>query len=278
MTNGDFETLERCGYCVIPNFLSQSEIDWMISDHHAVNKFCEVNGYHNKSHRVSPCSIPDPLFGRLNDFLATVRANSVFKTDLFLGQMGLYLDTELVSYDWHQDHELYYMCQHAHDVLTFWFPIVKPDRNRTGLSFIPHDRLRQRIPEIYDRLIYDRGAKIFRLQEDGTTLIRDDTTGEEIRLDFDINELAVSPEIGSGDILLFRGDTIHKTQDLDTPRLAMAARSCNGDHIITRETLTSGYELKQNKIKNSARVFSRFFTALESVDSCTLRTALNIPV
>jgi ectoine hydroxylase-related dioxygenase (phytanoyl-CoA dioxygenase family) len=274
MTTCDFTQLEQQGYLVVRDFLSRSEIDWFLRDYSRMIEYSESNGYHNKNHKVAACEIPDNTFEHLNKFLAHIRQNSNFKTDFFLGQFGLYLNSELVSYDWHQDHELYYMCQHAYDVLTFWLPLDKPNRNETGLSFIPHDRLRERIPEIYDRLIFNRGAKIFRT--DGTeTTIRDDTTGEVVKLDFDINEIAVSPEVGSGDLLIFRGDTIHKTQDLTTHRIAMVTRSANGNQIITRETLTGGYDLKQSKIRNSSRVFKRFFAALETVDQCILRTAFD---
>jgi len=56
-------------------------------------------------------------------------------------------------------------------------------------------------------------------------------------VDFDLDALAVTPSLSAGDLLLMRGDLIHKTQDADTQRVSTSIRVTYSKKTITRERL-----------------------------------------
>ena len=162
----------------------------------------------------------------------------------FLIPTGVFLNTQFIDFNWHQDHESFYLWQHHYDSINFYMPLIKPDRNQTGLSVLPMDALVNVIPNSIDYIV-GKGAKTFKILNN-TTKVIDDVTGTKTFWNFNINDLAVHPELSAGDLLMLRGDVIHKTQDSNTKRLAISLRCFNSRAVISKEQLI---HLKSDKKK-----------------------------
>jgi len=234
--------LKTKGYTVIPNFLSEDEIAVFLADYNSA-KSSNIDSHPEYVTQVNLNLPKEVLFSKLTE----VSKASGLKVDmLILG--GLYTSTSSMNMQWHQDHESYYLTQQLYDYLNFYIILEKEDPLQSGLSVIPFDRLAEVLPDHVDQFL-NSGAK--RLEPDGdTTRVWDDENGEEWTLPVNINSIMDSPKLSAGDLLLVRGDVIHKTQDASTNRIALSIRCGDSSSPISLKKLQQGCQYKQNWIKN----------------------------
>ncbi len=164
---------------------------------------------------------------------------------------GVYFSTaKNQKLDWHQDHESYYLYQNHHDYLNFYIPIVKPDREKSNISVVPFDILKSKSPDIYEKIL-GKGAVSYQVKENKTIIFNCNEGGKYGVLPYDINEIAFTPMLDSGDLLLMRGDVIHKTQDADTQRIAASIRIANGEHKMSKTKMLKGGKVKLDLMANN---------------------------
>src|SRR5262249_21748473 len=99
-------------------------------------------------------------------------------------------------------------------------------------TLLPWNRLRECSSEIY-QLLVAKGAIACSRKVGSTSVLRRDF-GTKVKVDFDIETIAESPELAEGDLLMFRGDVLHRTQDRETDRLAVSFRMANSKTRIYR--------------------------------------------
>lgn len=193
----------------------------------------------------------------------SIQSATGINADMTVG--GLYFAIEKgVSFPWHQDHESYFIYQQHSDYLNFYIPFVKPEKNRSNLSLIPFDILKARIPaELFKRLV---GAGATKLYVSGSeTRVQDDENGIDYVLPVDIEEIKVTPEIAAGDLLLMRGDMIHRTQDVATPRRAVSFRRTRSDYKISKAKLLHGCPTKREMIAKNPLLYESVFTCFDEL-------------
>ncbi|HEY4181387.1 MAG TPA: hypothetical protein VGM90_31290 [Kofleriaceae bacterium] len=182
---------------------------------------------------------------KIEAMLADIRASTAFVVDTvnFL-TLSHYITTSLVertSY-FHQDFDLDYKLTRDHiDYLNFWVPVAKPDPAKSNVVVIPFDTLRARSQEAYDALVGSGGHRLIRnaswtdvFGNYGGILDERERT-RELVLDFSIDDLAETPLLAQGDLLIMRGDLIHRTQDASTPRVAASMRATASTKKIAKE-------------------------------------------
>jgi hypothetical protein len=151
---------------------------------------------------------------------------------------GYYFATAYVNYGWHQDFDV--IAQDLVNYLNVYIPIVKPLREKSNLSVIPFDALAAQSGTACRRL---KGgcAHVLSPLGDGRPGLRvlDTRDGSTFELDVpvDLQQVAVTPELAAGDLLLVRADVIHRTQDASTERIAISIRAVNGASTLCHETL-----------------------------------------
>jgi hypothetical protein len=184
----------------------------------------------------------------LEPALREVRAATSLKVDLltFL-TFSHYIVTERTerTSHWHQDFDYDYQLTGDHtNYLNFYVPIRKPDVTRSNVSVIPFDALRSRSPQAAGLLEGGGGRRL--IAQGGKTSVYghygdvlEEDAGEEpaFTLELDIDELAATPALASGDLLLMRGDVIHRTQDADTERMAASIRVTHSQKRIRRDRI-----------------------------------------
>lgn len=97
------------------------------------------------------------------------------------------------------------------------------------------DALRARDPWTFDRILR-RGA-IWSRFEGGCTRFHDDARGGTFDRPWDFAEIAVTPRLAAGDLLILRGDVLHRTQDAETARVAASFRLVNAGRVVRRKAL-----------------------------------------
>lgn len=263
MTNVPWEELESRGFIVVRGFLQRPQVEALISDF---------------QHGARPESYPfgfKPI-GRqamaavgktIDAALKRIRARTNLMTDSvnFL-TLSHYVAAWLAQrpYILHQDFDLDFRLTGDHrNYLNFWMPVIKPDPGRTNVAVLPLDTLQRRSPEAFGKVLGGGGQRW--VPEGGRTaaygdrgLILDEPVEPLFWLDLDLEELVEIPSVEVGDLLLMRGDVIHRTQDLDTPRVAASIRATATSKVLTKQraAFVSG-DVAEPVLKMLARCFER---------------------
>ena len=247
--------LKTAGYTVIPGFLTSTELNILKKE------FAVIKHAPNKNYSLKHSAIAKSLLGeKVMSLSKDVEKIANLKIDILMHTV-LYTDTEHVNFGWHQDHESQYVFQQSLNHLNFYIPIIKPNPNKSGLSVIPMDLLEQQIGSEINNFIGSAAKKFF--VHNDVTFVQDDETGKKYNIPVNIETIAVTPDLLPGDLLLIRGDVIHKTQDCDTRRVAISIRAIE-DSTINRTKLFSGCDEKKQYIKNNHRYYDTIERIFES--------------
>lgn len=165
--------------------------------------------------------------------LPVVHSKTDIKADR-LEQCAFFSTRKGVNFDWHIDHENYYISNDQYNFLNFYMPIKKPVREKSNLSILPLDVFLKQAPELYEKLIKGRGG-LRLIQGSGKTVIVDDNDGAVYECNFSVKDFAMTPELGVGDLLVMRGDVFHKTQDNKTDRVNISFRIIFSKNIIRHD-------------------------------------------
>ena len=261
MNLGNFN---QTGYAVIPNFLTQEEVELLSNDYVT----SQVSSNKNYSIACASRQVLTELKPKIQKVLDLVNSQTSLTVDL-LTPGAMYTDTKWIDWGWHQDHESYYILQQHIDYLNFYVIIKKEDNNRSGLSIVPLDKL---LPFIlgFEDLIINNGANVF-IPSENTTEVRSDDTGNIFTIPVNINTIAVHPELTAGDLLLLRGDVIHKTQDNTTNRIAVSIRATRGSAVISKDKLLSGCKVKHEMISKNQQTYTEILELLKQQDIVTAK-------
>lgn len=270
-----FSDIDSRGFLLIRSFLDQEELEFLRRDYEAAA--LEENS--NYSLRRLSAAALQRVDQKCRAVIAQTRKFSEVRVDLL--NDGVYFATfsekpTLVrlrpgpqAFPWHQDHENYWLWRDTKDYLNFYIPVVKPDPEKSNLTVAPFDRFRQRAPEVHQRLLRRGATRV--LKSGRHWIVKDDDQGGKVgRLDFDLAEIEETPHLKPGDLLLMRGDVIHRTQDSSTRRIAASIRYVNGRTLLDRSTMAKGGLVKAVMMSNARYLYEPAFRCFESAGSETL--------
>jgi hypothetical protein len=220
-----YNDLIEHGFVVIPNFLNTNDLIFLVKEYMKSKSAITLSPGDLIFH-----DIPEFVVRALEPKLRSVIDQSPIPADTVVPG-GLFTDTTLMNLDWHQDHGTYIFSRNHYNVLKFYIPIAKPDVNKSGLSLLSYKTIAEHDPEGARRLINNGATRFF--PEGKQTRIIEDILDQEWILNVNIEDIKISPAIGPGDLLLCRGDIIHRTQDCDTHRVAVAFHSLDGNIKIS---------------------------------------------
>ena len=119
-------SLEERGFCIVPEFLSRDEIDFLLADFEASP--LPDNPKHVRKGQKEAFAKMRP---RMEAF-----AQGITGAKAALYQMQ-YFQTPGISHPFHQDHDQFFMTEYNRTNLNSWIPLVKPSRTEWGLRLIP---------------------------------------------------------------------------------------------------------------------------------------------
>ena len=239
----NWSDIQEKGFLIIPSFLSEEDLAVFKQEFEAVQKS-------NDNHNYNIPAIGEKVMNffrqkkEVLDTLTNAQKNGI-KADIIMS--GNYFPARKgQKFHWHQDSDSYYTCQNHYDYLNFYIPIIKPRKEKSNLNIIPFDLMKELDSVWYEKVV--KGGAIDYFPKKKTTKVYDDDLkGKTIHvLDFNINDVAVTPHLNAGDLLLMRGDIVHSTQDVDTSRVAISIRAVNGNHELDYDWLIKGTFSKIN--------------------------------
>lgn len=263
----NFKQLETDGYIVIPEFLTPAEIELLKED------YLSATDNDNKNYPISACSdkVVKTLSPKFKFFALTVARHTNINTDCIVSSG--YFSTEKINFTWHQDHEPYYKWQDSYNGLNFWIPIIKPNNTQSGLDVISFNSFKQADAKtVNDRLI-GKGANSF-IPQGSSTLVIDQNSGNNFKLNTNIDDIKVSPVMGVGDLLLMRQDVIHRTQDTNDVRVSLSVRTAYSKGELFKSKFQIQCDKKVEMINNNRPGFKDIIEIFEHREKCSILDVL----
>jgi hypothetical protein len=264
----DFTNLKHGGFTVTRNFFSADDLAHVRGEYEKAVSASLSNG--NYDVQLGSLGLNKHFEPRLDAVSQQVFVDAGIHADVTAG--SLFFSTKKgVNFPWHQDHESYFLFQEHYNYLNFYIPFIKEKADASNICLIPFDRLRTEAPDHIEKII-GGGAKRFRTDGDSTTVL-DDEYDTTYSMPVNLDRIAVIPELNAGDLLLFRGDMIHRTQDSSSNRVAISFRKVNSRSIINRHRLSSGGKTKREMMKKGGIIYN---VAIEYFETQNLDEATTI--
>jgi hypothetical protein len=216
-------TLDVHGFTVVRSYFTDDELKAARTDFEKLKK----KALYKPGELSSKVSWDAPEFAHLRarvlELIEALRQHTRSRADLFTPTVGTYLRSSRVGYGLHVDTGPEFQSQGTDNCMKFWIPLVKSDPNAGGVTFVRMDKFREREPKVAEK-ISGRGA--IDITEREVEMVFGPSP-ERLPLQHSVSEILETPEVRVGDVLLFRSDTIHGTQELsekhkkpDTERVA----------------------------------------------------------
>ena len=257
MNDVAWRDLETRGFVLIRSFLSEEEVRLCRADYAQ-----QPVDPTNRNYGLSPASqkAEERLLDRVREMLALVRSRTNLRVDLPIG--GSYFATGRgIKFSWHQDHESFFAIQNHYDYLNFYIPIVKPRTDKSNLTIVPFDALERESPALFRKVV--RGGASRFLPLGSREMIFLDDPGSVHVMKADLDRIAHTPLLDPGDLLLLRGDVIHRTQDAETERVALSFRAASSETLVRRSRLVAGGLYKAVMMVNNVATYERMFRAFD---------------
>jgi hypothetical protein len=258
----DFKDLETRGFVLVPSFLSEAELHLCREDfaHRPVSRA-------NRNYTSASPSVTDRLTHRVQEVLALVAGNTNLRVDRPLGA-AYFATGRRVRFGWHQDHESFFCAQNHYDYLNFYIPIVKPRKDKSNLSIVPFDVLERERPDTFRRVV--RGGASSYVRIGNGTLVSLDDTGSLHWMRGALDRMAHTPLLDAGDLLLLRGDVIHRTEDAETERVSLSFRAASSETVVRRSRLVRGGWIKTVLMARNKELYERMFMAFDEAGKSSM--------
>ena len=258
MDDIQFSDIEKRGFVVVPRFLAPDDIDFYRADFE--QRPLDSNGNY-RIVRTSP-GANARLRQRIDDVLAAVNSQTDLCVDFFDG--GIYFSTGPkfgIAFHWHQDTEPFFRFQNHYDYLNFYIPIVKPRKDKSNLCVLPFDVLKLKDPKTHRFLVRSGASALVKVGKVPVWTCFD--SAKMHIMSEDAESLAETPHLDAGDLLLMRGDLVHRTQDTETERVALSFRIARSSAVIERQRLVAGGLMKAVTMINNPGIYRSMFTVFE---------------
>jgi hypothetical protein len=255
------DDLLKRGFTVVKNFLNSTEIETLKNEYNSKKNIISVNNRYHWS------ELTPEITNKIHSLVQLINPEYIIC-------LGVYFNNKEINLTWHQDHESYYLWQST-DELVVWIPILKQHPTQDGISLIDFEELEKHVsPEIYSQML-GRATSRFKFLDNGNTMWYDDVNNQQIELPVDIDNIAVTPEISIGDVLVFRGDIIHRTQDPIAERVAISVRCHPKNYVMSKQEFYSGSEEKQKYLTKLETFFLPIKQAFDHNEFVTIEQMLN---
>lgn len=258
----NFSDFDTTGFAVVADWLTAEETKVLADDYYASEESDNQNQKTHIAKRSTLLSLKD----KVEAVLEAINTQTSLHVDLITPE-AVYFNTEYMKPGWHQDHESFYILQQHTNYLNFYIIVEKEDPETSGISLISLDTVHTALKLHTDKII-GQGAKTY-IQQGPVTIVKCDDTGNNYILPVRLDNIATSPVLRAGDLLLMRGDVIHKTQDGEAKRLALSIRCTDGAAPVTKAKLLSGCDAKKEIIAKHQRGFDYVLNKLGENESIT---------
>lgn len=255
----NIKDLQSKGFLKVENFLSPEEIDFFIYEYQKT--LAEVKAKEDAkefTHQIIDSGMHVILREKVEQVNKIIRENTDIQVDIF-PKVSKVFDPKRIVNPWHTDPQPYYLWQNSYNVIAYWIPFIKEDYKKSNLVFFP----RNKMPVELENRTRTIGGQYCTVREDNTTHYIETAINYEEIWPFNIEDYSEVVEVNAGDLILFRDDTIHRTQDEDSNRVAMAFRCLTTSSVLTKQhLLKAGSPFREAKRNNPNDTMDRVYQNL----------------
>mmetsp|Transcript_164082 Transcript_164082/g.398772 ORF Transcript_164082/g.398772 Transcript_164082/m.398772 type:complete len:415 (+) Transcript_164082:63-1307(+) len=215
------------GYTIVPNVISE-ESRSKIMDYANQQPFTNYFSGYRMGDFQQIMQLAPELIPKLEELVKVIQDSSNIRVAASNpdGSANMSLNTQIamefltanaadpgksVAHIWHQDFEAYYISQSTSQYLNMYLVLEKPEPLEAGLTVAAFDRIRARSAELYD-LLFNNAATSWE-PSGRSMLIRNHKYYDKFYMQqFPLEDIACTPRLVPGDLLILRGDTPHRTQ------------------------------------------------------------------
>jgi hypothetical protein len=258
----NLKDLENKGFILLKNCIKESDINLMKTAY--LNAPVSSNNNYNYIRKSKLCKdLGNDIFNLITDAMRIISNETNINCDTLLE--GYYWPTGKngVLFPWHQDHEPYYMNELNYNYLNFYIIVEKEQIENANLALVPFNSLSNDLVKLLEKrggTIYGSGKNIkertlslcekYNTESFGSIginkmdsydfVIRDSMTGLIAPLPINFEDIKEIPQLQVGDMLIMRGDLIHRTQNNLCNRLALSLRCVKkSECVINLKNLTT---------------------------------------
>jgi hypothetical protein len=245
----DWSDIATKGFVVVREFLDSKERACMLEGYARAERI--AIDYDRRVRQVLERSVDldvvAPIRGKIDQALRDIASTTDVHCDLVM--RVYYFAAKVSTYTWHQDMDFW--AQDRPRLLNFYIPLQKPAPEKTNLRLVPNDALAR----VASGLVGSGGRTFRPIAEEGSTEVIDVAAGQRYTIPADIEALGVTPQLAEGDLLVVRGDVVHRTEDADTTRIALSVRVANRASSIERDGLLVGPPSKRRVMEGLAHEY-----------------------
>ena len=270
LMKNNFANLLDQSYCVVKNFLNSDDLAQLSQDFDLI----KTTDFLNPNFNILPVGKKvkiDNILSKI-EVLSKDIQDSVNITTNFTSTPIYFSIEHGVNFEYHQDHESWFLYGDHTNYLNIWIPVIKPSVELTNVVVIDLIRLTNDHPEL--EFLKNYGAT--RFKAGSTSRIFDDNTGTEIELNFNLNDYSECPQLEQGDALVMRGYCIHKTQDTSTNRVAISARRLLTTYNIHKSHFDLDSLAKKQIVENNPIMYKKIMDNFIDSDTCTIGQLLGV--
>jgi hypothetical protein len=243
------EEIMTRGYSHRRGFLNQEEI-------RSLKRLYDKTEFSNTSNYpirlVSNCSVVDRS---IIDKIDAVQRSAFPQEELFLACAAFFsvMNQDLnnsVNFPYHQDYEHLFTFQDQFYYLNLYVVLEKEDIENSNVTIIPFDAIKRKDPKLH-QILKASGATRFR-----EGMLVNDNFGVTYKSDVNFEEISVTPKLDVGDLLLMRGDLVHRTQNQKADRIAVSFRAVNKMAVANRRKLVNLSFAKLRFINNDPEIYA----------------------
>lgn len=247
------QAVDTFGYLHVPAFLQPSELDNLRG---LYNQLRARPGRHGATESLVHREVTDRIDGAVLGRLHGLCCECLPGHD-FLPTDGLFFRVSpgggpSVNYPFHQDHESYFVYQDHRRYFNCFLVLDKELPQHANITVVPLHALRNADPKLYE-IVVGSGATTF-----GRGELLNGDVGSRHNYALDLDSIAVTPSLRAGDLLLLRGDTIHRTQNQRGYRLALSLRWIYKGAVANRRNWTKLSMYKAEVLRDNVAYYARY--------------------
>ncbi len=263
----DYRTIEKNGFIHLKNIISNDDVKKLVFE------FQSAEGISNKKYNIK--RVANSSRDILRPYYLHIMEQLSSQTDLTLNTLadsgGAYFSTNDGVHDWHQDSLTYYLYQTHKNFVIFWTPIIKPTPSFGNLSLFPYGEFKKADEELFKRR-KDKGAAHF-YQKGSQNIFHLTDSGQDsiLNVNFNLNELQVTPHVEVGDVLVMKGDLFHRTQIKSSDRVAISLYGLNQDTVLTLKDFECSGEYKKEYFEKNPEVYATLLAFFSRHQTATIK-------
>lgn len=190
------------------------------------------------------------------------------------------------AFAFHIDHDPYFFCADTKNEYNLYFMLEKQDKSSANLGVMPVNWIRQFAPGLQS-LSEGKGALRFAEVRDSSRcltsgnstypyMLLDDNTGRIHPISFRMEDLECTPHLEPGDVLLLRGDALHRTQPQCNERLSVTIRLWPSDHKLNVSNMLDGALFRYERFRMSRMIYADTLAKVRTLQNVTVATLIDL--